>query len=338
MIPRFVSHQHIVDNNLKNTADTSVKQILYLWTGKHCPSEVRKQGEGLAHEFSIHLRKCAVESRVTENKEPPHFLQMFRGHLIIFKGKCIDYDPSGSCCVYPNTYMLKVLGNASYNSKAVQISSKSTDITSKDCFIIKAGDGTVWIWCGQCSTGDNREVAKSIGGLLGEYSLAIEANEPSELWQYIPEAVKKKLQSASVARNGAIDYGPVIARNAFVPKTKIELFVCAIDTNDQITTKQILAFTQDDILPEDVYLLDGKNFVYLWMGSLRLDIITKFFSMLLIHFLTALHSSFQFEARESQMLAHTETLFETLSDCSRHRHPEGCYLSRPGACHIHRLL
>lgn len=266
---------------------------MYLWTGKHCPSEVRKQGESLAHEFSIHLRKSAVEVRVTENKEPPHFLQMFKGHLIIFKGKCIDYDPTGSCCIYPNTYMLKVFGNATYNSKAIQISTKSNEFTSKDCFIIKAGDGSIWIWCGQGSTGDNREVAKSIGSLLGEYSLAIEANEPIELWTFLPEMVKKKLQNATATiptpttpttpqistitataatRNGC---GGVIElmsvdRNVFVPKCKIELYVCAIDTNDQVTTKQILAFNQNDIVPQDIYLLDGKNFIYLWIGSLRL--------------------------------------------------------------------
>lgn len=270
VLSRYLYFQHVSDNNLKNNSGSSVKQIIYLWTGKHCPSEVRKQGESLAHEFSIHLRKSAVEVRVTENKESPHFLQLFKGHLVIFKGKCNDYDPSGSCCIYPNTYMLKVFGNASYNSKAIQISSKSSEFTSKDCFIIKAGDGSVWIWCGQCSTGDNREVAKSIGSLLGEYNLVIEANEPNELWQYIPEVVKKKLQSATVARNEHHDYGATIERNVFVPKSNVELYVCSIDTNEQISTRQLLASTQDDIVPEDVYLLDAKNFVYLWIGSLRL--------------------------------------------------------------------
>lgn len=102
--------------------------------------------------------------------------------------------------------------------------------------------------------------------------------------------VKKKLQNATVAiaaaattipinanapiltaRNGCAQIEP-IERNVFVPKCKIELYVCAIDTNDQVTNKQILAFNQNDIVPEDIYLLDGKNFVYLWIGSLRLAI------------------------------------------------------------------
>jgi len=133
----------IPENNLKNGAGTTVKHILYLWTGKHCPMEIRKHGEELAHEFSIHLRKTAVELRISEDHEPPHFLQMFRGRLIIFKGSCTDYDSSGSAIIYPNTYILKVFGNANYNAKAIQISTKSNEFRSKDCYIIKAGDGTI---------------------------------------------------------------------------------------------------------------------------------------------------------------------------------------------------
>lgn len=227
---------------------------------------MRKQGEDLAHEFSIHLRKSVVEVRVTENKEPPHFLQMFRGHLIIFKGKCIDYDPTGSCCVYPNTYMLKVFGNATYNSKAIQISTKSTEFTSRDCFIIKSGDGNVWIWCGQGSTGDNREVAKTIGSMFGEYNLAIESHEPNELWDYVPDIIKNKLKNAGFARNGV---EKLVEKTVFVPRSKIELYVCSIDATEQVITKQIIAFGQEDIRPEDIYLLDGRNFIYLWIGTFR---------------------------------------------------------------------
>lgn len=264
-----------MENSLKPSAHTNVKNILYLWTGKQCAIEVASQGEELAEEFAIHLRKNVMQVRVHENMEPPHFLQIFKGRLLVFKGKCIDFDPKGSCCVYPNTYLLKIIGNATHNSKAIQISSKTIEFTSNDCFIIRTADGSNWIWCGQGSTGDNREVAKNIGSLIGEYSLVIGGNESTEFWQYIPDSVKTKLKNANAIRNvlHECDVVNAIEKNFFIDRSKVELYVCSIEANGQITNKQIVSFTQNDLSPEDVYLLDARLFVYVWIGSLRFDFI-----------------------------------------------------------------
>lgn len=141
------------ETNGKSPAESNVKNILYLWTGKQCTAETALQGEGVADEYGRHLRQHVMHIRVYENMEPPHFLQIFKGRLIVFKGKCTDFDPHGSCCVYPNTYLLKVIGNATHNSKAIQVSSKIVDFTAHDCFIIRTADGSNWIWCGPSSTG-----------------------------------------------------------------------------------------------------------------------------------------------------------------------------------------
>lgn len=247
-----------------------MKHILYLWTGKQCAPEVVKQGEELADEFALHLRRNVMQVRVAENYEPPHFLQVFKGHLIVFKGQCTDFDPNGSCCVYPNTYLLKVLGNATYNSKAIQISSKNTDFTSKDCFILRTADGNIWIWCGQGSTGDNREMAKLIGSLIGEYNLVIGSNEPMEFWHFIPDSVKVKLKNANATRNSFIKPElNLIESNFFIDRPRAELYVCSIEANGQINAKQLVGFTQEDLSPEDIYILDARLFVYLWIGTLR---------------------------------------------------------------------
>lgn len=260
-----------LDSNGKAAESTHAKHILYLWTGKQCAVEVAEQGEDLAEEFALHLRKSVMQVRVYENLEPPHFLQIFRGHLIVFKGKCVDFDPKGSCCVYPNTYLLRVLGNATHNSKAIQISSKISEFTSNDCFIIRTADGNNWIWCGPGSTGDNREVAKSIGSLIGEYNLVIGGNESADFWQYIPDSVRAKLKNANSARNKELRYDVVTAieKNFFIDRSKAELYVCNIDSNGVISTRQVVAFTQLDLSPEDIFLLDARLFVYVWIGSLR---------------------------------------------------------------------
>lgn len=254
-----------------------MKNIIYLWTGKQCAPEIASQGEELAEEFAVHLRKNVMQVRVYENMEPPHFLQIFKGHLIVFKGKCTDFDEHGSCCVYPNTYLLKIIGNATHNSKAVQVSSKIVDFTANDCFIIRTADGANWIWCGPSSTGDNREVAKNIGSLIGEYSLVIGGNESNDFWKYIPDSVRAKLKSANNNKHIRHDQDMIhaIEKNFFIDRAKSELYVCAIDSNGMITTKQIVAYTQQDLSSEDIYLLDARLFVYVWVGSLRYVVLAK---------------------------------------------------------------
>jgi len=108
-------------------------------------------------------------------------------------------------------------------------------------------------------------VAKSIGSLLGEYNLAVGGNEPNQLWQYIPEGIKKKLQN--VAKVDAGLDAVAAERTLVVPKSKVELHVCSIE-NDAYLAKQIYAFNQEDLAPEDIYILDGQSFIYLWIGSL----------------------------------------------------------------------
>lgn len=242
-----------------------------MWTGKQCTLDIADQGEELAEQFAQHLRKDVMQVRVHESFEPPHFLQIYKGRLIVFKGKSVDFDPKGSGCIYPNTYLLKVIGNATHNSKAIQISSKISEFSSNDCFIVRTADGNNWIWCGTASTGDNREVAKSIGALIGEYNLVIGGNESSEFWQYIPQSLQAKLKNANANRSNILlesDVVNAIEKNFFIDRSKVELFVCSIDANGVVANKQVIGFTQNDLSPEDIYLLDARLFIYIWIGSL----------------------------------------------------------------------
>lgn len=260
-----------LDNNLKSSVSRSSKNVLYLWTGKQCTLDIADQGEELAEQFAQHLRKDVVHVHVHESFEPPHFLQIFKGRLIVFKGKSIDFDAKGSGCIYPNTYLLRVIGNATHNSKAIQISSKVTEFTAHDCFIIRTADGNNWIWCGPASTGDNREVAKSIGTLIGEYNLVIGNKESNDFWQYIPQSLQAKLKSANTNRNSLVldsDAVNAIEKNFFIDRDRVELFVCSIDANGIVSTKQVIGYTQNDLSPEDIFLLDARLFIYVWVGSL----------------------------------------------------------------------
>lgn len=119
--------------------------------------------------------------------------------------------------------------------------------------------------------GDNREVAKSIGHLIGEYSLVIGGNESNEFWKYIPDSVRAKLKNANNNKHIRFDqdFTHAIEKNFHIDRSKAELYVCSIEANGAITIKQIVSFTQQDLSSEDIYLLDARLFVYVWIGSQR---------------------------------------------------------------------
>lgn len=160
----------------------------------------------------------------------------------------------------PSTYVLKVSGNSTYSSKAVQVSSK-TIYTSNDCFVIKTSGHDIWVWCGHCSTGDTREIAKSIGASIGEFTLVIESNEPDEFWMALNE--KLAINFKRIRSNNIIQNFKKIGNNL-----KPTLYLGSL-VNGQITLTQIIGYEQKDLYPEDIYLLDTGEMIYVWIGNLR---------------------------------------------------------------------
>lgn len=237
-------------------------EIIYLWVGAACSAETAVRGEKLASEMYAQLRRDGVmQARVHEGWETPHFLQIFKGKLIVFNGKSDDFDQSGGCNVYPVTFLLKVSGDSTFNAKAVQVSGKSAKLSSKDCLVLNSENEEVWVWCGQSSTGDKREIAKSIGTLVGDYSLALESSEPDDFWRCLPETVESKLRMAHAETNGFSLAEPIV-------ESVIGLFVVATMDALGVTFQQINSFEQSDLTPEDMFLLDTGSCVFMWVGKL----------------------------------------------------------------------
>ena len=67
----------------------------------------------------------AVQVRIVQGKEPEHFLAIFGGKLIIYSGgraSSFEAQEGEKDDVLGDTYMLQVRGNATHNTKAVQVS------------------------------------------------------------------------------------------------------------------------------------------------------------------------------------------------------------------------
>lgn len=240
---------------------STVKQVVYLWSGSQSNPEDKLTGEILLLEICDRLGKSSIQIRISEGLEPPHFLQIFKGTFIIFNGKSTEFDSTGLNTKEPSTYILKVYGNSSFSSKAIQVNNK-TIYTSQDCFVLKTSNRELWVWCGQSSTGDSREMAKSIGSSIGEYTLVVESSEPEEFWTALNEKSAEKFKWARTNKMFAFDLMP-----APLAKNQVALFSSFLKQGT-IQINQIIGFDQKNLNPEDIFLLDAGNIIYIWIGSL----------------------------------------------------------------------
>ncbi|XP_055634484.1 villin-like protein quail isoform X1 [Toxorhynchites rutilus septentrionalis] len=258
----YIVHYQIscTSENTISSLANSIKNVVYLWTGSNASAEYRQTGEAFLGEMCNHLKKHVVQVRISEGMEPPHFLQIFKGGLIIFNTKSPSLEAITNPRKHPSSFVLKVVGNSTYTCKAVQVSSK-TLYYPEDCYILKAPDNEIWIWCGQYSTGDSREMAKSIASNLGEYNLVMESNETDQFFSSVGEKFLKQLKKT---------HGTIVAPTMNVAMTwerqRVGLYMCSIEQEKYVLNK-IFGFTQKDLRPENIFLLDAGNIVYVWIGE-----------------------------------------------------------------------
>ena len=94
-----------------------------------------------------------VQVRVVQNKEPDHFLLVFRGRMVVhsggrasgFKNRADQdsYDVDG-------TRLFHVRGTDAINCRAVQVEEVANSLNSNDCFILEIPACT-YIWYGKVS-------------------------------------------------------------------------------------------------------------------------------------------------------------------------------------------
>uniref|UniRef100_A0A336MGA1 CSON014978 protein n=1 Tax=Culicoides sonorensis TaxID=179676 RepID=A0A336MGA1_CULSO len=255
----YIVHYTIgaLDSNLSGST-SGIRHVMYLWCGRNCTNDDRESGEVYLAEMSEHLRNSVVQVKLTEGLESPHFLQIFKGRLIILNGRCTSHDAVSLTRRLPSVFMLKVVGNSTFTSKAIQVSNK-TPYTPEDCYVLKSSETEVWIWCGQKSCGDTREMTKAIGtSLIGECTLVMEGNEPDEFLSAIGEKFAKQLKKApSLNMTQCLETWD---------QTRIGFYICTVEQG-KVVLSQIMGFDQQDLQPEHVYLLDIGSMVYVWIGA-----------------------------------------------------------------------
>jgi len=228
--------------------------IIYYWLGDHCSQDEAGAAALRTTELDDRLGGFPVQVRVVEGKEPAHFLAIFGGKMTIFQGgraSSFDGDEAVDTGI-PSSYLLQVRGSSQLNCKAIQEEFSASSLNTNDCFVLVTSEDVI-VWYGKGSTGDEREMAKSIAlGKSPDPEFMFEGQEKKHFWvtlggkqPYFDEKVLKQDEEVSPPR----------------------LFQLS-NASGNIAVEEIVEFDQDDLIEEDVMILDASHTIFGWFGAL----------------------------------------------------------------------
>ncbi|KAL8009560.1 putative villin headpiece, villin/Gelsolin, ADF-H/Gelsolin-like domain superfamily [Plasmopara halstedii] len=229
-------------------------QVIYIWQGRSSSTDEKAASALLTTFLDKSMHGSPIQVRVTQGKEPGHFRALFNGTMIVHAGGKASaftnrdeedsYDTDGV-----SLYQIK--GTNEKNTAAVQVDEKTSSLTSGDCFILVTPK-TVYGWHGCGSTSVEREIALKISSIFKkerDIEVFQEGDEFDEFWNFL---------------GGKGEYAKI--KSSFEAPHEPRLFQCS-NTYGYFDAREILNFAQDDLNPDDVFLLDTYTTIYVWIGA-----------------------------------------------------------------------
>eukprot|EP00753_Platysulcus_tardus_P014808 PLAT4544.1.p1 GENE.PLAT4544.1~~PLAT4544.1.p1 ORF type:complete len:858 (-),score=452.55 PLAT4544.1:277-2784(-) len=233
--------------------------IIYFWQGRASTSDEKGASALLAKELDDSLGGSAVQVRVVQGKEPLHFCNLFRGHMIVHAGgkasgfkslhDADSYDTDG-------VSLFHIKGTTPSNTRATQVEERASSLNSGDCFVLLT-PGVMFVWNGSGSNAEEQTTAANIAEILREGREVVplaEGAEPEEFWGPL---------------GGRGEY-PSVAALGDAPREP-RLFQCSNATG-VFEVEEIFNFAQEDLVDDDVMLLDTYEQVFVWVGSQSNDL------------------------------------------------------------------
>ncbi|KAF8381016.1 hypothetical protein PRIPAC_70158, partial [Pristionchus pacificus] len=225
--------------------------VVYFWLGWTSTTDEKSSAAILATQ--VDQQECkgkATQVRVVQSKEPDHFLSIFDGLVVTltggaasgFKGRkdADTYDLDG-------TRLFQIR-----NQSAAQVEESASSLNSNDVFILETPSKN-YIWLGQGS--NTREKATAVAcstrlRLKTPLDLLHEGKETSDFWK---------------ALGGKKEYAT--GRSLIKNETRTALLFQCSNARGYFHTEHVPDFTQSDLEPNDVMILDTFDEVFVWVGE-----------------------------------------------------------------------
>uniref|UniRef100_A0A8C4T6P5 Scinderin n=2 Tax=Erpetoichthys calabaricus TaxID=27687 RepID=A0A8C4T6P5_ERPCA len=231
-------------------------QIIYTWQGSNASRDELTASAFLTVQLDRSLGGLAVQVRVSQGKEPPHLLSLFKEKpLIVFKnGTSRKFGEVPA----PQTRLFQVRRNLASITRISEVDVDAMSLNSNDAFLMKLPKNKSYIWVGKGASAEEEKGAIYINEVLQcKADRILEGDEPDEFWKAL--GGKKEYQTSPLLENKIMDHPP-------------RLYACSNKTGKFIIEEIPGEFTQDDLAEDDVMLLDAWDQVFVWIGKEANDV------------------------------------------------------------------
>ncbi|XP_014681029.1 PREDICTED: villin-1-like isoform X2 [Priapulus caudatus] len=227
--------------------------LIYYWQGLYSTTDEKGVSAAMAIALDDQYGGKPVQVRVVQGKEPPHFMAMFAGKMVIFTGgKASGFRNTDQRDeVTGDSYLLHVRGTTTLNTKAVEVELRAASLNSNDVFVLFTKHN-VFIWAGKGCSGDEREMAKHLATSLSSRDPALisEGHESEEFWRAI--GGEEPYSSDRHMKEEASLHPPRLFQ--------------ASNASGRFQVEEIVDFSQIDLVEDDVMILDAWDNIFLWVG------------------------------------------------------------------------
>ncbi|XP_050996111.1 villin-like protein isoform X1 [Acomys russatus] len=226
-----------------------VQYILYLWQGHQTSTEDIATLNYHAEEMDLTYQGALVQAHVTMGREPPHFLAIFQGQLVVFQGSAGNKGKRPSIS---GTRLFHMQGTDSHNTSTMEVPARASSLKSSDIFFLITAD-VCYLWFGKGCNGDQREMAWMVVTVFSgnNKEMVLEGQESPHFW----EAIGGR---APYARNRRLAEE--------VSSVQPRLFECSSHSGCLVLT-EVLFFGQEHLDQYDIMLLDTCHEIFLWLGE-----------------------------------------------------------------------
>ncbi|KAA0710530.1 Adseverin Gelsolin-like protein [Triplophysa tibetana] len=226
-------------------------QIIYTWQGSSSTIDELTASAFLTVELDRSLGGNAVQVRVTQGKEPPHLLSLFKNKpLIVYKE---GTSRQGGQAPAPPTRLFQVRRNLCTITRIYEVEVMASCLNTNDAYLLKLPQGNGYVWKGKGASEEEEQGAKYLSEKLKcKTKLINEGQEPEDFW--IALGGKAEYQKSEMLESETAAHPP-------------RLFACSNKTGRFVIEEVPGEFNQDDLAEDDVMLLDSWDQVFVWIGK-----------------------------------------------------------------------
>ncbi|XP_063308484.1 scinderin-like [Pelobates fuscus] len=226
-------------------------KYIYVWQGSHATKDEVTFSAFLTVQLDRSMKSGVTHIRVTQGKEPPHLLSIFKDKpLIIYKD---GTSRKGGQTPPRPVRLFQVRKNLGSITRIAELENDSSMLNSNDAFVLKMQNNSAIIWVGKGANEDEIKGADYLVKVLKcKPTKVAEGQETDIFWSTL--GGKKKYQTSPLLETSFEDHPP-------------RLFGCSDKTGRFVIEEVPGEFTQDDLAEDDVMMLDAWEQIFLWIGK-----------------------------------------------------------------------